>query len=452
MAGDSLGCNEGDPLGLLAPFAPMLPCSASGGLLLSADFTAAPTTTSQLDAYALTGLRYVADENGRQVSIPENAVPLDGLRPVRNLFADSAADTQDFSGWSAVNSATATVAGFDFVSGSSGAISPAAGGKYPETDAGTHFAARAKVTSDVDVNLRIVLRNNTDFLFMTDAGGVALSAGVPLTIGGDVEQVTTGECYLQLQVVSPTSSGSITIEELQVEDITPRADLDTSPSEYVSVGVESAPYHGAGVDGFEYFDVERTTSVDGSNVVSDPGGGASIEGNGLDLQPGVTNLADTTDDLTGGADTITLSATGNYTLSVYGTAAVTIAAGTATITGGAQATEGSPVTINCTATGTVTLTLDGGTLDAVGADEYAIQLESGTVATGWHTSSTTRNAISTYPTYSDIPASNETRFVVDGANVDIDDWDGVIDTDVVGADSLGQVESVTVYDVGERPA
>ena len=41
---------------------------------------------------------------------------------------------------------------------------------------------------------------------------------------------------------------------VQLEDITGRAD-QTTPSEYVSVGVESAPaYHGAGVDGVKYFD------------------------------------------------------------------------------------------------------------------------------------------------------------------------------------------------------
>lgn len=41
-----------------------------------------------------------------------------------------------------------------------------------------------------------------------------------------------------------------------IEDITGRTD-QTTPSEYVSVGVESAPYyHGAGVDGVKYFDTD----------------------------------------------------------------------------------------------------------------------------------------------------------------------------------------------------
>lgn len=57
--------------------------------------------------------------------------------------------------------------------------------------------------------------------------------------------------------------------------------------------------------------------------------------------------------------TITLSATGNYTLWVNGSGSAAIAAGTATITGAGTATNGSPVTINCTATGTVTVTVTG---------------------------------------------------------------------------------------------
>jgi hypothetical protein len=71
--------------------------------------------------------------------------------------------------------------------------------------------------------------------------------------------------------------------------------------------------------------------------------------------------------------TITLSATGNYTLWVNGSGSAAIAAGTATITGAGTATNGSPVTINCTATGTVNVTVTGSL--------NACQLESGSAGT-----------------------------------------------------------------------
>jgi hypothetical protein len=56
---------------------------------------------------------------------------------------------------------------------------------------------------------------------------------------------------------------------------------------------------------------------------------------------------------------ISLAATGSYTLWVHGSGSAAISAGSATITGAGTATNGSPVTINCTATGTVTVTISG---------------------------------------------------------------------------------------------
>lgn len=71
--------------------------------------------------------------------------------------------------------------------------------------------------------------------------------------------------------------------------------------------------------------------------------------------------------------TITLSATGSYTLWVNGPGSATIAAGTATITGAGTATNGSPATINCTVAGTVVVAISGSL--------QAAQLEVGTFGT-----------------------------------------------------------------------
>jgi len=106
----------------------------------------------------------------------------------------------------------------------------------------------------------------------------------------------------------------------------------------------------------------------GSNTLPvTPGWGALIETNAA------TNLfLNSTAPVT---HTITLSATGNYTLWVNGSGSAAIAAGTATITGAGTATNGSPVTINCTATGTVTVTITGSL--------NACQLESGSIGTSF---------------------------------------------------------------------
>lgn len=57
--------------------------------------------------------------------------------------------------------------------------------------------------------------------------------------------------------------------------------------------------------------------------------------------------------------TITLSATGSYTLWVNGSGSAAIVGGTAVITGAGTAINGSKVTINCTVTGTVVVTIAG---------------------------------------------------------------------------------------------
>jgi hypothetical protein len=58
----------------------------------------------------------------------------------------------------------------------------------------------------------------------------------------------------------------------QVEDTVGQS--NKNPSETISVGVESAPYHGAGVDGVKYFTYANGNIVDGSNVVTEAQGAA----------------------------------------------------------------------------------------------------------------------------------------------------------------------------------
>lgn len=74
--------------------------------------------------------------------------------------------------------------------------------------------------------------------------------------------------------------------------------------------------------------------------------------------------------------TIALPATGTYTL--WGnwpvTGSAVVAAGTATITGAGSVVNGSPLTINCTATGTITVTLSG-------SPPQAFQVEAGDFGT-----------------------------------------------------------------------
>ena len=66
-----------------------------------------------------------------------------------------------------------------------------------------------------------------------------------------------------------TVSGTVT--NAQCEDVTGQS--NQNPSEYVSTGVLSAPYHGAGVDGVKYFTTNNGNTVS-SNIVTEATGAA----------------------------------------------------------------------------------------------------------------------------------------------------------------------------------
>jgi len=72
------------------------------------------------------------------------------------------------------------------------------------------------------------------------------------------------------------NSGTPTIYATQGQSEIVSGSSNEAPGEYVSVGVLSAPYHGAGVDGVKYFDTENGNSVN-SNVVTEATGAAIAE-------------------------------------------------------------------------------------------------------------------------------------------------------------------------------
>lgn len=143
--------------------------------------------------------------------------------------------------------------------------------------------------------------------------------------------------------------------------------------------------HGAFCDEVRYYAVTNPNEVDVSGVVTATASTTPITDWTALFEPASTNYADTDDDLSGGAETVDLTSagTGDYTLSVEGTAAVTVAAGTATGTGFGQATEGNPVTFNLSVAGTVTLTLNSGTLATDQNGNYIKQVEKQSFATSF---------------------------------------------------------------------
>ena len=76
---------------------------------------------------------------------------------------------------------------------------------------------------------------------------------------------------VQLNVYVDTNADAIDVAFMLAEETTGQS--NTNPSEYVSKGVLSAPYHGAGVDGVKYFTTQNGNTV-ASNVVTEATGAA----------------------------------------------------------------------------------------------------------------------------------------------------------------------------------
>ena len=169
--------------------------------------------------------------------------------------------------------------------------------------------------------------------------------------------------------------------------------LFTPFASMVSLGVTplfSRDYEATGSLGADavFTRVSEATYIDINGVVqtaldNEPRFDYSTGSRALLMEPSGDAFQNNADDLSGGADTIDLTTggTGDFTLWVTGTAAVTVAAGTATGTGFGQATAGSPVTFNLSVTGTVTLTLDSGSLDTLPSGNANYQVETGAIPT-----------------------------------------------------------------------
>ena len=79
---------------------------------------------------------------------------------------------------------------------------------------------------------------------------------------------------------SDGASRSFYVAAIQLEDVTGLG--STAPSEYVSVGVLSAPYHGTGRDGEQYFNYANGNTV-ASNVVTEAQGAALSQVPGMSI-------------------------------------------------------------------------------------------------------------------------------------------------------------------------
>ena len=363
--------------------------------------TATPAGSAPVGTYTYDrngSAAWITDFEGLVKEIPIDAIAMRGQRGVDNLIRS--VNTTGLA-------RSDNLQGVDDASSSWAAIDKVAGTVTLDDEDHLYWNSTSLTMVDYDVlvsSINIVYAGTDTFVLRLTHGAPAYDP---------VKSLITGPCNgrYSIKLDAPSATGTASngfffgidnrsthgadnaskdfiLSDVQIEMVSGQS--NQNPGDYVSIGVEAFPYHGANVDGVKYFPYENGNTVTGNNVVDELGQpGATIAvpsiNKGLEVWESRKNYADTDDDLTGGAETVDLTAggTGDYTLSVYGSSpAVTVAAVGATGTGFAQATEGNPVTFNLSVAGTVSLTLDSGTLgtDSKGAF-YLKQVEKGSFFT-----------------------------------------------------------------------
>jgi len=288
----------------------------------------------------------------------------EGARRVENLCTYS----QNPAQWTFGNMGTLTSGVSDPIGGNTAATATAtANNQYVRSSTFTSIVGHRYVLS---VWLRRRSGTGTVRISNTDASYTDITAS--LTSSWNRFYVTTSSESDTSGVVIPLyivkSGDSVDIWGIQIEDITGQA--NQNPSEYVSTNVLSAPYHGANVDGVQYFDTYNGNTVS-SNVVTEATGAkipdATLKGYLAEGQR--TNLLTYSEKFDNAAWAKTnITATADSVASPAGTTtADTLTASSAngtilqTATSASSAHTFSVWIKRKTGTGNIDLTLDGGT-------------------------------------------------------------------------------------------
>ena len=195
--------------------------------------------------------------------IQSGEVRFGGARRVRNLSLGNS-DT--------LSSGQNTTGGTTFTAFSSGGM---VGNAYTQVTTGSGTLSSSIVGQSIGFVAGHSYRVSFDVQYV---GGAAKSTiNVVLNDGSNFLPMTTSWQRISVIITSaggeqlridrsPTANAIYNIGRLQIEDVTGLS--NQNPSEYVNTGVLSAPYHGANVDGVQYFSYFNQNTVDSSGIVS----------------------------------------------------------------------------------------------------------------------------------------------------------------------------------------
>jgi hypothetical protein len=221
---------------------------------------------------------YVSDFEGRLFQALSGEVRFQGARRVRNLVTtpdlSNAAWAKEQGGTGSAPTLTygqtdpnggATATRAQLNRGAGNTASDYSGVYFRAIAAGATGRIAIKSNTGSSQTLTLKLDNTSQVQLTATTAWQTFSVSRTQTGNQDFEVISWG------QNPSSTNSLDLLIAFPQVENVTGQS--NQNPSEYVSVGVLSAPFHGAGVDGVKYFTYENGNTVT-NNVVTEAQGAA----------------------------------------------------------------------------------------------------------------------------------------------------------------------------------
>lgn len=311
------------------------------------------------------------DNEGKLITVPSGAARFGGGRMVRNLAYAS----ETFTGWYAVNSATVLNKALTF--------GQATSRLYATVSLAAQSVLRfyiALSTADVGKQFRFAYYDpSTGWIYSPDqtipANGICA-----YTFTASTNLITyAGLAAASTWSAPETINLAAAVGRIEIENVSGQS--DQTASEYVSVGVLSAPYHGAGVDGVKWFETNKDGSaISEANLLGYHAEGART--NSLLYSRDLTNATWVKTNVTA-----TLTATG---IDNAANSASTLTAGAAnatilqTLSLAAAARSSSAYVKRRTGTGNIYFTRDGGSTwtditSSVGASMTRVKIENTSV-------------------------------------------------------------------------
>lgn len=284
--------------GFVAPLTTTVVPTRAGGSP-TATFTRATTAT-------------VTDWENIVRPVLSGEVRFQGARRVQNVILNSSTlnpfTAQTTAVWTANN-----VTGPDGVANSGGTLSGSGGRFYGQNTgfgvAGSNytFSIWMRAPGTIPTAFPLVIKDNATDTARGTSGNLTLTS--TWTRYSVTNTTPTGTAGARIEIGNGAQPNqNVELAFGQIENVTGQS--NTNPSEYVSVGVLSAPYQGANVDGVQYFSTQNGNTV-ASNVVT-AGNGAALSGYKWGILPGVAGSYFSTPDSTA------LGITGDIDVRWYG--------------------------------------------------------------------------------------------------------------------------------------